>query len=279
MLGDAQHGASHGPQRLVQAGADKLLAAKEVTVTVAQIAHGTPFRDVPSASLAVNQQLTLAVQQAIAAGQLPLVLADSCDVCMGILGGFDHARCGVVWFDAHGDFNTPQSTISGFFAGMSLAIITGHCYQDLWAQIGDNTPIAEAATLLFGVRDLDPAERKRLERSAIQVVPWQAGRPQADVLAAIDALAQRVEEVYLHIDLDAFDPYIAPGIVDPPVSGGLSLHDMEAALRAVTTRFGIRAAALTTYNPDRDQDDTTLRAGLRIIELLVKYASDGNKKS
>jgi len=131
MIGDEHQGGSKGPQRYVQAGAEKLMAARGVAVTVERIERGKPFRDSSSASLAVNKELAAIVRQAIEAGQLPLVLAGSCDVGMGILSGFDHAGCGVVWIDAHGDFNTPESTISGFFAGMSVAVITGHCYQTL----------------------------------------------------------------------------------------------------------------------------------------------------
>jgi len=276
MLGDEHHGGGKGPQRLVQAGAERLLAARGLAVTVERVEageRGEPFRDHPTASLAVNRRLEPIVRRAIAAGQLPLVLAGSCDVSMGILSGFDHARCGVVWIDAHGDFNTPESTITGFFAGMSLAVITGHCYRDLWAQVGNSAPISEAATLLLGVRDLDPAERARLERSAIHVVKWQDGKPQGDALAALDELARRVPEVYLHVDMDALDPQVAPGIVDPPVPGGLSLQDAEAAIRAAAARFRIRAAALATYNPDLDRDEKTLRAGLHIIDLLAECVS------
>ncbi|MBI3287453.1 MAG: arginase family protein, partial [Chloroflexi bacterium] len=178
MIGDDRHGASQGPQCYMQAGVEKLLVARGAAVAVERIERGEPFRDSATASLAVNKQLAPIVRQATAAGQFPLVLAGSCDVSMGILAGFDHERCGVVWIDAHGDFNTPESTISGFFAGMSLAVITGHCYQNLWAQIGDSAPISEEATLILGARDLDPAERERLERSAIQVVHWHEGKPQ-----------------------------------------------------------------------------------------------------
>jgi arginase len=275
MLGDEQHGGGKGPRRFVQAGAERLLAARGIAVTVERVertGRGKPLRDHPTASLAVNKRLEPVVRQAVAAGQLPLVLAGSCDVSMGILSGFDHARCGVVWIDAHGDFNTPESTISGFFAGMSLAVITGHCYRDLWAQVGNSVPIPEAATLMLGVRELDPAERERLERSAIRVVSWREGKPQADVPAALDELAKRVREVYLHVDMDALDPRVAPGVVDPPVPGGLSLQDIEEAIGAAAARCRIRAAALATYNPDLDQDDRTLRAGLRIIELLAGCA-------
>jgi arginase len=266
--GDARHGASKGPARYVQAGVEKSLAGKGAAVTVKRVEAGAPFRDSASSSLANCKQIAMIVREAVAAGQFPLVLAGSCDVSKGILSGFDHARCGVIWIDAHGDFNTPESTISGFFPGMSLAVITGHCYRNYWAQIGNNAPISEAATLILGVRDLDPAERERLERSAIRVVSWREGKPQADVLASLDELAKRTSEIYLHIDMDALDPEVAPGVVDHPVPGGLSLQDMQETIRAVAVRFRIRAAALCTYNPDLDQDEKTLHARLRIIELL-----------
>ena len=111
--------------------------------------------------------------RSVADARLPVVLAGSCNTCLGVLAGFEHARCGAVWLDAHADFNTPDSTSSGFFAGMSAAVITGHCYPDYWAQIGDNTPLAEKAMAMFGVRDLSPqAESERLQHSDIQVVRW-----------------------------------------------------------------------------------------------------------
>ncbi len=272
MVGSELHGASKGPQRLARA-AEELLGARGLGVTVERVERAGSFRDSASASLAVNRHLAPIVRQAMAARQLPVILAGSCDVCIGILAGFDHARCGVVWLDAHGDFNTPESTITGFFPGMSLAVITGHCYQDYWAQIGDSTPVPEAAALILGVRDLDPAERDRLKRSAIQVVKWQDGKPQGSVLACLDGLAQHVQAVYLHIDMDAFDPQVAPGIVDTPVPGGLSLEDVEDVIREVASRFRVGAAALTTYEPDLDQNEKSLHAGLRVIELLAENAS------
>jgi len=177
-MGDERPGTSKGPERLVQGGAEKLVAAMGLTVTVERVDRGEPFRDSGNASLIVSKRLARIVRQAIAAKQFPLVLAGGCDVSKGILSGFDHARCGVVWFDAHGDFNTPETTTSGYFDGMSLAVITGHCYRNYWAQIGNSSPIPESATLLLGVRDLDPAESEHLDHSAIQVVKWHEGKPQ-----------------------------------------------------------------------------------------------------
>src|SRR5690242_4865534 len=116
MIGDPHHGGSEGPERFVQAGVEKLLAARDIAVTVQRVEiergiSGKPFHDQSTASLAVNRKLAPVVRQVMAAGQFALVLAGSCDVCMGILAAFDHARCGVVWIDAHGDFNTPETTL------------------------------------------------------------------------------------------------------------------------------------------------------------------------
>ena len=177
MVGDDRHSASDGPQHLLQNGAANIFTSNGFTVSVDQVERGTAYRDSATASLAVNKNLKKTVQRAVVAEQVPIVLAGSCDVSAGILAGFDHSRCGVVWLDAHGDFNTPESTISGFFAGMSLAVITGHCYRSYWAQIGDNTPVLESATVIFGVRDLDPAEQQRFQQSQIRMVKWRDGNP------------------------------------------------------------------------------------------------------
>jgi arginase len=276
MLGDECHPAAAGPARYLEGGAAELLRAKGLGVTVEQVARrgGASFRDAPAASLAVNLELAEAVRRALAAEQLPVVLAGSCDASLGVLAGFDHERRGVVWIDAHADFNTPESSVSGFFPGMSAAVVAGHCHRELWAQIGDATPVAEEAMLMLGVRELSPeAERERLERSAVRVVPWRGGRPEEDVDAALDELARLVAAVYLHVDNDAFDPATAPGIVDEPVPGGLSLEQMEEILRGVASRFRVEAAALTTFTPARDEDDRTLRAGLRVLDLLGEYAA------
>ncbi len=268
MMGDERQG--KGPGRLIEAGAQKLIAAKDLSVSVERIDRGCPFRDSGNASLAAGKRLASAVRQSVSAGRLPVVLAGGCDASAGLLAGFNHANCGVVWFDAHGDFNTPETTITGYFPGMSMAVITGHCYRSYWAQMGDNSPIRESATLMLGVRDLDPAESERLSRSAIQIVKWRDGKPQSDVLTALDSLRHRVTEVYLHIDMDSLDPEIAPGVVVDPVPGGISFEDMEEAMRAIFARFSIRAATLAVYDPDNDRDDKTLRTALHLLEVLAE---------
>jgi arginase len=160
--------------------------------------------------------------------------------------------------------------VSGFFPGMSLAVITGHCYRNVWRRMGNSEPVPESTVVMLGVRDLSPDEEaQRLERSSIEVVRWEGGKPAADVTTVLDKLATRVDEVYLHVDHDSLDATVAPGVSDLPVPDGLSLEDLEGAIRSIASRFRIRAAALTNYNPERDEDDKTLRAGLRIIPAIA----------
>jgi len=85
-----------------------------------------------------------------------------------------------------------------------------------------------------------------------------------------EALVNRVQEIYLHIDMDAMDPEVAPGVVDHPVPGGLSLSQMLETIRAVRVRIRLRAACLATYTPEHDIDGKTLQVGLRILDALAE---------
>jgi arginase len=275
MAGDGAHPVVAAPGHYVRAGAQSLLAGRGITATQGRVqALSGVGAGVASASLAVNHGVRLAVRSAINMARLPIVLAGSCDAAIGVVAALGGGRCGIVWIDAHADFNTPQSSASGFFPGMSLAVVTGHCHRELWASLGGRPPVPEQLVVLAGVRSLSPpAEARRLQNSAIHAIPWKRGRPQGDIVSELEQLAGQVDEVYLHIDNDAFDPNTAPGVVDEPVPGGLSLAQMEDIVHAVTARLPIAAATIATYTPARDQQDRTLLADLRIIDLLGQYAA------
>jgi arginase len=274
MAGDDRHGSREGPRRLVEGGAVTTLEDQGVGVRVEAIERPGPFRDTASSTAAVNAALAGAVRDALAQGRLPLVVAGSCVAAHGVLAGYDHSRSGVLWIDAHADFNTPESTASGFFPGMTTAVLVGHCYAGYWGGIGDNTPVEEEAIVMFGVRELSPdAERERLAQSKIRVLEWRDRMPTGDIERELDRLAERVEDAYLHVDLDAFDPDVAPGVVDEPVPGGLAFSDAESAIAALAQRVPIRAVTLATFNPERDRDDRTLRTALELVRLVGQIAA------
>jgi len=266
MAGDGHHPASEGPSRLVRA-----LSGQGVEVERVDAPPGPFPGGAVDASAAVNAELAAVVRRTVAADRFPLVLAGSCDAAIGVTAALSRRPCGVVWVDAHADFNTPASSVSGFLPGMSLAVVTGHCHRDVWREVGGRAPVAESDVVLVGVRSESPAEEsRRLERSAIQVVRWRAGEPSRDVERCLDRLASRVDRIYLHIDNDAFDPRVAPGVVDDPVPGGMTLSHVLHVVEATAARFHLAAATIATYTPRNDQHDRTLKADLTVIELLAR---------
>lgn len=207
----------------------------------------------------INRRLA----EAVAVHLRPVVvLAGNCNSCLGTLIALENA--GIVWLDAHGDFNTPETTISGALEGMSLAIATGHCHPELMAR-----PVAEENVVLGATRSLDPLEEVRLRASKIELASLSA------LPEAIDGLAARVDNIYLHLDLDVLDPSISPG-VNFSEPGGISVEELIDVVQHVMATGKLAAAAITNFNPDRDEENKTLRIAEELIRRLSRSEGVGN---
>jgi arginase len=202
-------------------------------------------------------------------GALPLVLAGNCNSCLGTVAGVGTQQLGVVWFDAHADFDDPDENTSGFFDVMDLAMLTGRGWQALRATIPNHAPIPESTVVLAGVRDLEPYQRQRLESSAVLVVP---GPIEPDRFArALSDLSSRVSRVYLHVDLDSLDVSEARAN-EYAAAGGPSLARLLECLQLVCERFTVAAAAITAFDPSLDADGRTLAAARRIAAAIATGA-------
>lgn len=272
-LGREGKGMGNGPVRYLEAGADRSLSERGFEVEVRMVEREGPFVDEPDAVADVNASLAGHVIEAVESGAFPLVLGGNCDSALGTLAGIGTADIGVVWMDAHGDFNTPDTSPSGYFAGMVLAAVTGRCCQELWSRIGNDGPcVPESSVVAVGTRDLDPEEGRGLADSKIRAVAASEANGtgvEESLRVPLEDLRSRVHEVYLHLDIDCLDPEHAPG-VNFPVPGGLSIEEAEGAIREVARSFRIKAAALTAYNPEREKDDRTLRTGMRLMSVLAE---------
>jgi arginase len=266
MAGDPRHPAAAGPTAVTgalhDAGSD--FRARHVSVEPST-------GDVIADSIRLGTQLREVVRAVVADGKMPLVLAGSCDVATAVLAGLERPGVGVIWLDAHADFNTPQSSISGFWPGMTLAVVVGDFGQDVWSALGWH-PVAPERVLLIGVRSLSPEEEAvRVQQSALRVVPWRDGLPQHDIETALEALSQEVDEVYLHLDLDALDPSVGLGVVDPPVDGGLSSSQLAELVTKIRERLTVLGATVATYTPAND-DGRTLAVAVESIQRLTTHA-------
>jgi arginase len=263
MTGDPSHAAADGPAVLAAA-----LATARCRPNAHRVTVPSPQRDTRVASCNVGRRVAGLVRQVAARGQAPVVLAGSCDVAPGVLAGIRDADLGVVWIDAHADFNTPESSVSGFWPGMTLAVVVGDCGDEVWSAL-EWRPVAPQRVALFGVRSLSPPEEShRLQRSAVTVVPWQDGLPQVDVASALDRLRDEVKRVYVHLDLDALDPTIGLGVVDPPVPGGISEAQLVALVDRVRERFAVAGATIAAYTPAED-DGSTLPVAVLAVRRLI----------
>jgi len=271
-LGEEQVGMGKGPIRYIQAGADRKLLDRGFEVKVETVKRDIPTENDMLKKIAnINANLAKSVKNAIDENYFPLVLGGNCNNILGILGGVASSKIGIIYFDAHGDYNTPKISISGFFDGMPLAIATGQCYPDLLTQIGNIGPIPEAYTMHVGARDLDPKERELLENSELKKDTQMSA-----LSSALTKLQSEVNEVYLHIDIDVIDPQEAPG-VNYRTPNGLSLDEMEKATLMIAEKFRIKAAALTAYNPDNEEDDKTLQTGLHLLTTIATAVANSTK--
>ena len=239
-------------------------------------------------TFALQHALSGAVRAAIEGGRFPLVLAGNCSSSLGTVSGVrsatpnDSSPVGVIWLDAHADFNTPETTTSGFLDRMALAALTGRCWHGMTAAIPGFRPASDTHVVLVGARDIDAAEDELLSQSRVMRVEASHLRTAgADVALAdtFNELARRtVTRVYLHIDLDVHDPADAQAN-QYAVPGGLSPATVRELVRVVAARFTIAAAALTAYDPGFDAGGRMLETGLKLIaEIAARTAGTGNRE-
>lgn len=141
-LGGLRHGVGRGPERLLERGAEEALAGSGADVRTEVLELEEEFDNEIDASFALIRMLSAEVRESVRDGAFPVVLSGSCFASVGIVAGLDEPSPGVVWFDAHGDFNTPETTESGYFDGMGLAVLTGSAWQGMLATVeGDRKSV------------------------------------------------------------------------------------------------------------------------------------------
>ena len=204
-----------------------------------------------------------AVAAAVARAARPLLLSGDCPAALGVVAGLQrrHRDVAVVWLDAHGDFNTPASTVSGYLGGMPLAMLTGRAAELFGDPLGLR-PVADTGVLLADARDLDPAERDALAASQVRRVPADP----AAITAALAGLGRT--PVYLHLDVDVIDSAQLPGLRFP-AGPGPAVTQIEECLAAVRTAADVTAACIAcAWLPDRVGDRATRETITRLARAL-----------
>lgn len=220
--------------------------------------------------LKVVERVAEWVDASLQTGHFPLVLGGDHTVTLGALrGAVRHKRLGVIWVDAHGDFNTVETTPSGNIHGMALAALAGYGDSQLVeaGQHGSSVLIDPRKVAIVGARQLDPGERELLRQAGVTVLAME----QIDRVGlnsaferALDVACRDVDGVYVSIDLDVCDPLYAPG-VGTPVAGGLTYREAHTLCELVAETGKLAAMDLVEVNPILDERNRT-------AELAVELA-------
>jgi arginase family enzyme len=206
------------------------------------------------------------VEDALTGGRVPVIAAADCSIALTTLPAAQRHRpdARVLWLDAHGDYNTPDTSGSGYLGGMCLA---GACGE--WdAGLGETLP--PERLVLAGVRDLDEGERRLLERSAATVIGASAVETLVAVKNALDGAP-----VYIHLDLDVLDPEEFPAAV--PAAGGLSSDKLYDLMEAVAEDSEVVGIEVTAFEAPEDPDELADAAetAMRVLDpILDRIAAD-----
>ena len=225
------------------------------------------------AILKTCEELSREVSRSLGQGRLPLVLGGDHSLGIGSVAGSSNYHAGkgeslgLVWFDAHGDANTPESTPSGNIHGMSLAVCLGLGDPDL-VKLGGRSPKVQARnTVLIGIRDLDQGEREILKSTGCTVYTMRDldERGMRDVVdEAIGIASDGTAGVHLSFDMDVIDPEDAPG-TGTPVWGGITYREAHLAMELINDRAEIAVIDVVEVNPVLDNQNMT---GILAAELL-----------
>src|SRR5215218_1608887 len=213
------------------------------------------------------------VVEALRSGPGVLVLAGDDTAAVGVVAGLQEfagdARLGVVWFDAHGDFNTPDTSFSGILAGMPVAIIAGYAGPNWRGAAGLVTPVRTARIMLAGVRELDQKEKELLDTTSIRIVSADEVRDGGVISAAVGEFARSSDLLLVHIDLDVLDPHLVPSS-STPSADGLSVTETVAAMSAVFQTGKVAAVSVSSLNPGGGQrGDRSVKSAIALIERAL----------
>ena len=271
-FGSGRRGVDMGPSAIRYAGLEAGLRALGHTVTdrgnVAvspseTCQEGDPRLKYLEPIVQVEQLIAEQVASAAAEGRVSVVLGGDHSIALGsVSGAARHRTLGLIWLDAHGDFNTADTTPSGNIHGMPLAALCGYGDERLVTLDGAavaGPKISPQNVAVVGVRDLDPAERDLLREAGVTVYSMEAVDRYGigEVMRrAIDIAVRGTGGIYVSLDLDVIDPMYAPG-VGTPVRGGLSYREAHLAAEMLAETGQVVGLDVVEVNPILDQQNAT----------------------
>ncbi|EXL06619.1 arginase family protein [Aquamicrobium defluvii] len=261
--GHYQSGFGQGPDALVTGGLIEALTLAGHDVSVEDIGKvgGDQPREIAT-GFAVCRAVSAMVDAALEDGRFPVVLAGNCLTTIGAVAG--ERADSVIWFDQHGDINTPETSAHGFLDGMALATVLGLCWKPIAHTVPGFKTIDPARCLLVDARDLDEDERKLLDTLPVLRASCANAAEQAGKLQGMGAV-----RTHLHIDLDVIDPDLLQ-VNRYTTPGGPGPDELGRIVCAIARSMPVTGVTLSAYDPAFDpQGDVPPVAGHLLTDLLA----------
>ena len=213
------------------------------------------------------------VSEMIQEGQFPLLLGGDHSMAIGTIAGVQqhYENLGVIWYDAHADFNTEETSPSGNIHGMSLAVNLGMGHEKLTSILQNEPKIKPENVIIIGARSIDSGERELIKEKGIKVYTAHEVEQQgieSVIKESLNYLTARTDGIHLSFDVDSLDPIYVPG-TGTPVEGGLSVRESHYALRFLNESEKIVSAEFVEVNPLLDERNQTAKRTVELIGSLL----------
>ena len=273
-------GTSTGPNTMADGGIQQILAGLNTVVRVQEVeltpAELTEYGAWKKLGWALGHFSEIVAQNE-RDGYFTVGLLATCPSMPGLVAGLQHSgtsrkplRVGMLWLDAHPDFNTPETTRSGSLGGMPVAVATGRALERMRIDAQLNPPLADQDIVMGGVRLVDPLEQELLYKSKIQQLSVDDLRRMTPaVFAQLDRLSKQTDKIYIHIDMDVLDPAEVMGHVNK-VPNGPSSNQLARLFEEIFKRYPKASAIGFATIPPTDEGGLSIAALNRMIEGAIR---------
>ncbi|MEN3026796.1 MAG: arginase [Chlorobiota bacterium] len=285
-LGAGRRGVDMGPSALRIAGIEESLRGLgyqvldhgDVSIRTREVqeVYDPRLKYLPEIQRACRE-LAERVTTVLAEGGFPLLLGGDHSMSIGSIAGVARwcrqqgKRLGVLWIDAHGDLNTPETTPSGNIHGMPLAIALGRGAPELTHLLEPPPMVEPADVVLLGVRSLDPGERQLIQELGLRIYTMQDIDRRgiyAVVVEALQYLRNRIDHLHVSFDVDVLDPSVARG-VGTPVPGGLSYREAHLLMETIAEHGGAQSLDVVEVNPILDDRNMSATVAAEMVASLM----------
>ena len=243
-------------------GAGPSRLTRELKIEAEEIAPASEWRAEIGTAFELYRALAARVAEP---NDFPVVLSGNCGAAIGAAAGVGTERLAVLWFDAHGDYNTPDTSDTGFLDGMCLSVLTGLSFKNIARTIPGFQPVPAHHVMHVGARDFSPHEDELMVFDGIALI-----RPQHlnEAPAFLDAIRAEADRILVHVDLDVIDPQFGRAN-HYAVDGGLSADDVLGVIDHARERFTFAALVLASYDPACDPEGRIAAIGARIVRAVA----------